>query len=323
MIGRSIESLVLALALAAAVIFAVFVNGFASWQNVSNLAQNSASLTILSCGMAVVIITRGLDLSQIAVMVAASTAFGILLTGGYGVPAALAVALVAAVVLGVVNGWLVAYFEIPSLLATLATAMLITGGSRWAILQGEFLVLLPKDNPFIAEISSGRILGVPLSVAVAVAIVAVTGILLSQTIVGRTVYAMGDNIGAARLSGLPVRAVTLLAYVFAALTALIAGLIVASSSGAVDFRTVTNGTLLFEVIMVVVLGGVSLRGGRGSVLSIIAGVFLIAVLRNGMTLMNLSTQAQGLILGMTLITAIVIDNYRNPRDPETETQGDL
>jgi ribose transport system permease protein len=323
MIGRSIESLVLALALAAAVIFAVFVNGFASWQNVSNLAQNSASLTILSCGMAVVIITRGLDLSQIAVMVAASTAFGILLTGGYGVPAALAVALVAAVVLGVVNGWLVAYFEIPSLLATLATAMLITGGSRWAILQGEFLVLLPKDNPFIAEISSGRILGVPLSVAVAVAILAVTGILLSQTIVGRTVYAMGDNIGAARLSGLPVRAVTLLAYVFAALTALIAGLIVASSSGAVDFRTVTNGTLLFEVIMVVVLGGVSLRGGRGSVLSIIAGVFLIAVLRNGMTLMNLSTQAQGLILGMTLITAIVIDNYRNPRDPETETQGDL
>ncbi len=323
MSGRSIESLVLALALAAAVIFAVFVNGFASWQNVSNLAQNSASLTILSCGMAVVIITRGLDLSQIAVMVAASTAFGILLTGGYGVPAALAVALVAAVMLGVVNGWLVAYFEIPSLLATLATAMLITGGSRWAILQGEFLVLLPKDNPFIAEISSGRILGVPLSVAVAVAILAVTGILLSQTIVGRTVYAMGDNIGAARLSGLPVRAVTLVAYVFAALTALIAGLIVASSSGAVDFRTVTNGTLLFEVIMVVVLGGVSLRGGRGSVLSIIAGVFLIAVLRNGMTLMNLSTQAQGLVLGMTLITAIVIDNYRNPRDPETETQGDL
>ena len=323
MIGRSMEGLVFALALAAAAVFIVFVDGFASLQNLTNLAQNSASLTILSCGMAVVIMTRGLDLSQIAVMVAASTVFGVLLIGGHGFWTAFAAALATALALGFVNGWLVAYFEIPSLLATLATAMLITGGTRWAILQGEFLVLLPKDNPYIAAISSGHVLGVPLSVVLALAIIAITGFMLTQTIIGRTVYAMGDNIGAARLSGLPVRVITLITYAFSACTALIAGLIVASSSGAVDFRTVTNGTLLFEVIMVVVLGGVSLRGGRGGVLSIVAGVFLIAILRNGMTLMNLSTQMQGLIMGMTLITAIVIDNYRNPRDPETETQGDL
>ncbi|MEJ8573536.1 ABC transporter permease [Microbaculum marinum] len=323
MIGRSMEALVLMLAIAAAALFAFFVSGFATWPNLSNLAQNSASLMILSCGMAMVIMTRGLDLSQIAVMTAASTAFGVLLTGGHGVGSALVAALATAVVLGILNGWLVAYFEIPSLLATLATAMLITGGIRWGLLQGEFLVLLPKDDPFIVAISSGRILGVPLSAVIALGILAVTGFILSRTIVGRTIYSMGDNIGAARLTGLPVRAVTLVTYVFAAIAALIAGIVVASSSGAVDFRTVTNGTLLFEVIMVVVLGGVSLRGGRGSILSIIAGVFLIAVLRNGMTLMNLSTQLQGLIMGMTLITAIVIDNHRNPRDPETETQGDL
>jgi ribose transport system permease protein len=273
--------------------------------------------------MAIVIMSRGLDLSQIAVMVAASTVFGILLVEGHGVGIALLAALATAVILGIVNGWLVAYFEIPSLLATLATAMLIAGGTRWAILQGEFLVLLPKDDPFIVALSSGRILGVPLSAVIAVVILVATSFLLSRTIIGRTVYATGDNVGAARLSGLPVRIVTLVTYAYAAVTAFIAGLIVASSSGAVDFRTVTNGTLLFEVIMVVVLGGVSLRGGRGSVLSIIAGVFLVAVLRNGMTLMNLSSQAQGLIMGMTLITAIVIDNFRNPRDPETETQGDL
>ena len=116
---------------------------------------------------------------------------------------------------------------------------------------------------------------------------------------------------------------TVAAYAFTAATAMLAGVIVASASGTVDYRIVSNGTLLFEVIMVVVLGGVSLRGGRGSVFSIIVGVLLISILRNGMTLMNLSSQVQGLIKGLVLISAIVIDNYYNPRDTETDTQGDL
>ena len=134
---------------------------------------------------------------------------------------------------------------------------------------------------------------------------------------------MGDNFQAARLTGLPVRTTTVLVYIFAALTALLAGLVVSAASGAVDFRTVTNGSLLFEVILVVVLGGIPLRGGRGGIRNILVGVTLIAVLRNGMTLFDFTTQTQDMLRGLVLIIAVVVDKYLNPRDTETDTVGDL
>jgi ribose transport system permease protein len=105
--------------------------------------------------------------------------------------------------------------------------------------------------------------------------------------------------------------------------ALVAGLVISASSGTVDFRTVTNGSLLFEVILVVVLGGIPLRGGRGGMRNILVGAALIAVLRNGMTLLDLSTQTQDVLKGLVLLVAIVTDNYFNPRDTETDTVGDL
>ena len=319
----SIEWVVLLVSLAAAVLFAFTVEGFATLSNLGILARNSTPLFILSCAMGVVVISRGLDLSQVAAMIAVTTVFGVLILSGHSAVVALGAAACAAIALGLFNGWLIAYLEIPALLATLATAILFTGLSRWGILQGEYLLLLPKDHELITFFSSGRLIGIPFPIAVAFVIAAATWFFLSSTAYGRAVYATGDNQAAARLSGLPVRHTILVVYVFAALAASIAGLLVASSSGTVDFRTVTNGTLLFEVIMVVVLGGISLRGGRGSLLSIIAGVSLISVMRNGMTLMDLSTQVQSLVKGLTLIAAIVLDNHFNPKDPETDTVGDL
>jgi len=319
----SIERVVLLVSVIAAALFTFTVQGFATLSNLENLARNSAPLFILSCAMGVVVIGRGLDLSQIAAMTAVTSVFGVLVLSGHPPAVALGAAACAAVLLGLINGWLIAYVEIPSLLATLATAILFTGLGRWGILRGEYLLLLPKDLPLIAFLSNGRIVGIPLPILIAICIAAITWFFLSSTAYGRAVYASGDNHATARISGLPVRQTTLIVYVVAALSASIAGLLIASANGTVDFRTVTNGTLLFEVIMVVVLGGISLRGGRGGLLSIVAGVALISVMRNGMTLMDLTTQVQSLVKGLTLIVAIVLDNYFNPKDPETDTVGDL
>ena len=305
------------------VIFSVQIEGFATLGNLGVILTNSASLTVLSCGMAVVIISRGLDLSLIAQMVAGATVFGMLIANGVAPPQAQLAAVVNKVAIGALNAWLIAYAEIPSMLATLASSMVIVGLFRFAILRGEYLLLLPKSDPTVAFFAGSIASLLPVSVLLVVATLVLTWFLLNRTVSGRITYAMGDNFQAARLTGLSVRTSMIVVYVFAALTALTAGLMMASASGAVDFRTVTNGTLLFDVILVVVLGGIPLRGGRGGLRNIIIGVALVAVLRNGMTLMNVTTQAQDMLKGLVLLTAIVVDNYLNPRDAETDTAGDL
>ena len=318
-----LERVVAVAALVLAVVFSLTIDGFATLGNLRVILSNSASLAVLSCGMAVVIITRGLDLSLIAQMIAGATIFGILISNGVAAPVALLVAVVAMVIIGFLNAWLIAYVEIPAMLATLASSMFMVGMLRFAILRGEFLLLLPKSDPTVAFLAGDLLPGLSVPVVLMAATLAATWFLLRRSTPGRVIYAMGDNFQAARLTGLPVRRTAIVVYVFAGLTALVAGLIMAAANGAVDFRTVTNGTLLFDVILVVVLGGIPLRGGRGGVRNVVVGVALIAILRNGMTLMDFTTQTQDMLKGLVLLTAIVVDNYLNPRDAETDTVGDL
>ena len=321
--GRLLEIVVMAVTVALVAAFSIAVDGFATLGNLEIILSNSASLVILGCGMAVVIISRGLDLSLIAVMVAGATTFSIFINADVPVLTALLMTVAAMAMVGLANAWLIAYVEIPAMLATLASAMAVTGFFRFAILRGEFLLLLSKDNPAVIFLSGDMVPGLPTPVALMAVALLVTWFLLRGTAAGRTIYAMGDNFQAARLTGLPVRTTTIVVYVFAAMAALCAGLVTSAASGAVDFRTVTNGTLLFEVILVVVLGGIPLRGGRGGVWNIVIGVALIAVLRNGMTLMNFTSQTQDVLKGLVLMVAIVADNYLNPRDTETDAVGDL
>lgn len=318
-----LELVVAVATLSLILIFSVTVDGFATIGNLRVILSNSASLAVLSCGMAIVIISRGLDLSLIAQMVAGATIFGIFISAGVSAPLSLLVALAAMAVIGFLNAWLIAYVEIPSMLATLASSLFLVGLLRFAILRGEFLLLLPKSDPTVAFLAGDILPGVSVPVVLMVLTLVASWFLLTRTTAGQIIYAMGDNFQAARLAGLPVRTTLIVVYVFAAFTALVAGLIMSAASGAVDFRTVTNGTLLFDVILVVVLGGIPLRGGRGSVRNIIVGVALIAVLRNGMTLMDFTTQTQDMLKGLILLTAIVTDNYLNPRDAETDSVGDL
>ncbi len=321
--GGLLEIIVILTTLALIVAFSLTVHGFATLGNLRVILSNSASLVILACGMAVVVISRGLDLSLIAVMVAGATTFSVLINAGLpGLPALLLAALALGLI-GALNGWLIAYAEIPSMLATLASAMLVTGLFRFGVLRGEYLLLLPKSNPAVAFFSREIAPGLTAPVALMVATVIASWFALRFTTPGRIAYAIGDNFQAARLSGLPVRRTLLLIYVFAALAALLAGLIISAASGTVDFRTVTNGGLLFEVILVVVLGGIPLRGGRGGIRNVLVGAALIAVLRNGMTLFDFSAQTQDVLKGMVLLAAVVVDNYLNPRDTETDTVGDL
>jgi ribose transport system permease protein len=132
----------------------------------------------------------------------------------------------------------------------------------------------------------------------------------------------GDNPLRARIAGVPTRPMILLQYVLSASIAFLAGLLLATLVGTMNTRIV-NSTMVYDVILVVVLGGVVLSGGRGGLVNVVVGTILIGILLNGMTIMNVSYSIQNLIKGFILLTAIIIDTYLNPRDEQTSQQGDI
>jgi ribose transport system permease protein len=133
---------------------------------------------------------------------------------------------------------------------------------------------------------------------------------------------MGDNYQAARTMGIGVRPLTLLNYVVSALLAWVAGVATAVSLQSMNTRIV-NSTLLYDVILVVVIGGIGLSGGKGGMRNILVGALLIGILLNGMTILDLSNIYQNLIKATILLAAIILDGRLNPRDEQTSQQGDI
>jgi ribose transport system permease protein len=314
------EQIVLLVSAVAVPIFSFLIPGFATWANFGTLTLSVAVLGILSLGMAVVVIGRGLDLSQVASMAACTGIALQLAQSGYDIWSGLAFGLAAAVLVGVANGYLIAFVEIPALFTTLASGSLVFGMVRTLILPGV-IIYAPKGVPDFLWIGQGKIAGVPVPVAIFVVLALLLQIFLTRTSVGRFIYAMGDNFEAARLSGVGVRGLTILQYTISAVIAYIAGVTMASSSALVNLQII-NSTLIFDVLLVVVLGGVSLVGGRGGVASVIVGTLLIGVLRDGMTLLDMDATVQNIAKGLVLLAAILLDNFLHPKDEETARQGD-
>ena len=144
---------------------------------------------------------------------------------------------------------------------------------------------------------------------------------LSRSSTGRFIYAQGDNPEAARLTGIALRPLIVLEYVLVAVLAWIAGLVWIGTTGSMQMA-VTQGTMIFDVILVVVLGGISLVGGRGGVFSVVVGCALIGTLLNAFTIMDVNSEVQNIIKGAVLLAAIVLDNWLHPRDEETARQGE-
>ena len=144
---------------------------------------------------------------------------------------------------------------------------------------------------------------------------------LTRTKPGRYVYAHGDNDGASRLTGIATRPFTMLEYTLSSVIGYVGGLIIAGSVGGFNTQVI-DGSLIYDVLLVVVVGGISLVGGRGSIISVVIGTALIGVILNGMTILDLNTHQQDIVKGLILLGALVLDNRLHPRDEETARQGE-
>ena len=240
---------------------------------------------------------------------------------GMPLPPALAVGLAFSLFVGVINGWVVAYVEIPAIFATLAMGTLLYGFGRY-FLFGMTVVYVPDAAKPILWLGQGTLLGVPVPIFLFAGVCLGGYLFLRYARSGRYLRSVGDNILAARIAGVPTRPIIVLQYVLSSTIGYLAGVITAASVASMNTR-VAISTYVYDVILVVVLGGIGLSGGKGGIRNVIVGTLLIGVFLNGMTIMDIQYTVQNVIKGVILLTAIVIDTIVNPRDEQTAQQGDI
>ena len=277
--------------------------------------------------MAVVVISKGIDLSLIATL-AIGTAIASVLSSADVLPS-IDLPFVYAVLLGflftatlcAITGILVAYWDMASVFVTLAMAGVIYGLGR-TLFIGDELNYLPPDAGWLEYLGRGQLLSIPMPIICFLTLAFVMHLVLTKTTFGKFVYSIGDSGLAARTAGVPVRPILVMIFILAGLVAYFAGLLTAGAISSINTRMV-SGSMIYDVLLVVVVGGIGLSGGKGGMHNVILGTLLIGTLLNGMVIMDISFIVQNLIKGIILLIAIMTDTILNPRDEQTTQQGDI
>ena len=279
---------------------------FLTADNLFNIGSQTAVVAVIAVGMTLVIITAGIDLS-VGSVAALAGVMGALLMSSYGLPmplAALGGTLVGAAC-GLTNGLLVSVAGLNPFIATLGM-LSVARGIVYIATDAQSVFGLPDSFRLLGQgVVAG---GIPIPVVI-ILVVAIAGyVVLSRTKLGRYAYAMGSNLEAARLSGIPIRRYLTSVYVISGALAGFGGMIAASrvASGQPNYGI----GLELDVIAAAVIGGASLFGGQGTVVGTLIGAFLIALIRNGAVLLNVNTFYQQVIIGIIIWIAVFWDQYR-------------
>jgi ribose transport system permease protein len=291
----------LPLALLCLVVFFAFNSDvFLGAANLRNVALQAAALAAVAVGQTFVIMNADLDLS-VGSNVALVSVVSALAMASYGVPVGIVAGLATGAFVGLLNAIAVTRFHVMAFIATLAmlsiaqgVALNFAGGTPVTGIPGSF-----------ADFAFKRFFGVPAPFLISVALIVVAAFTFKYTRLGRNIYAVGGNSDAARLSGIPVRKTRVWAFVIAGLCAAIGSLILTSRVG--SGQPTLGASLALESVAAVVLGGVSLFGGRGSIIGVAFGVAFVSILSNGLNLMNVSSYTQLMIVGIALIAAVAAD----------------
>ncbi|MCO8273433.1 ABC transporter permease [Actinoplanes sp. TRM 88003] len=283
-----------------------FTPYFATWSNLRIQLIQVAPIVIVALGMALVIGTEGIDLSVGSVMALAAAFIPLYL--GYGVIAAVLVALLAGVAVGLINGILVAKVGLQPIVATLA---LFVGGRGLAVVISEGKLVDIRNQDFL-YLGSGDLLGIPVLVWVAAVLVLVVGFVIRRTVFGRRLLAIGGNRPAAELAGLPVKRVLITVYVVCAVLASIAGLL---SVARIQSSDASSVGLLIELsaITAVVVGGTPLTGGKVRVLGTVAGALLMQLVIATMIKHNLQPSTTEMVQAVIILVAVYVARERKTR----------
>ena len=294
--------MILILFVALVVIFSVVTSTFRTENNIMNVLRQASFIAIIAMGEFFVILTGRMDMSISSIIGMVSIFFaGFAVTMGLPVWLAIVLVILMAAVVGIVNGVFVVYGKVPSFIATLVTMNIIKG--IYYIYSGGLPIYgLPESFNFLG---AGYVGVIPFPVILMVVIALLLYVITQHTAIGRSLFAVGGNIEASKLSGININLIGILAFVLSAvLTAIGAlGLTAKTLSG-----NVTIGeNLLFDVMTIVVLGGTSLAGGRGRIYGVVVGALFLQVISNEMVLVGINTFWQWVVKGIILAAVVLID----------------
>lgn len=287
------------------VFFAICTDSFLSPKNLFNIGRQVSMIGICAVGMTMVLLTGGIDISVGSIIALVGVVCAKLTVEG-NIPFYLSavLAILVGTLCGLIVGFMVMKFDVSPLIATLAMQT-IARGLAFILTGGIPVYGLPDSARFVGQ---GYIAGVPTPLILMVVIFAVGFWLLEKTRFGRHVYAIGGNEEVSRLSGINVPLRKMQIYSLSGLFASIAGIIMLSriNSG----QPAVSEGFEMDVITGAVLGGVSVAGGEGRILNVVAGVLVMGILSNGMVLLNLDEYWQWVVKGIVLFVAVAFDNVQ-------------
>lgn len=286
---------------------------FLKADNLLNIANQIAVIAILAIGMTLVIITGGIDLSvgSLIALSAVVTAMivrdlcGGVEAGAAGMFAAGLGGIALCGVCGLISGTFITRLRMPPFIVTLAM-MLVCSGLAYRLAENQSVYQVPDSFVWLGR--GADLFGLPNAVVLMLLLYAIAHIVMTQTSLGRHLYAVGGNTEAAFISGVPVKRVILIAYILCGLLAGLGGVVTASllKSGSPTYGQMYE----LYVIAAVVVGGTSLSGGKGTMPGTLIGAFIIAVIQNGMNLTNVESNTQKIVLGLVILAAVLVDRLR-------------
>jgi ribose transport system permease protein len=283
---------------------------FISERNLFNVTRNFAFIGILALGITPVIITAGIDLSVGSIMGLSGMVLGITMTNGAPMWLGILAGLGTALLVGLVNGTLIAYLKLSPFVVTLGM-LSIARSLALVISDGKLISKFGPDNDAFLQLGGGRIGFIPNPIIVTVLLALILWFLLQATPWGRYVYAIGGNEEAARLTGVPVNLIKVSTYVLSAFCAGIAAVMLVGWLGSANNSVGTGYEL--NAIAATVIGGTNLMGGVGTSFGALIGSVLIEVIRNSLLLGGVNPFWQGTFVGTALILAVFIERLRNFR----------
>lgn len=288
--------------------FSLLNENFLSINNVLNIIVQSAIIAIIAVGQTMVILTSGIDLSVGSIVGAVGIGIGLLMVAGVPIPIAVLIGVVMGAIFGLINGIIISYGRVPAFITTLGM-MGIARGFGLALNEGKPVAGLPLSFEKIASASIG---GIPSFVFYTLIIYVIMFVLLERTKFGRHIYAVGGNRDAARLSGVKVKVVEMIVYLF---SGIFSGLGAVLLTARLNYATPVAGTgYELDTIAAVVIGGTALSGGQGRIIGTLVGALMLGILRNGLTILNVSSYFQQIIIGSVIIIAVFMDKLNEKKN---------